>query len=402
MWDELERTGLLKPIKKGDRVLLTAGSRGIESMKDVLKACIVAIKAAGGEPLLFPAMGSHGAATGQGQVEVLKSLGISETSMGVPIYSGWELVAVGHVHGNVPVYADRVALNADHIIIINRIKEHTEYIGDTESGLLKVAVVGLGRQLGAGSMHQLAVNIGYYNAIHAIAEVLFEKLNILGGIALLENQHNRLRRVEAISAREIFDREPELLKESKRYKAKLPFNQLDILLVDEIGKEISGSGLDTKIIGRIMNIYEKECETPRITRIVIRDLSPETHGNAIGIGLADYTTRRAVEKVDHEVMAINCITGVTPEKGRIPIALPTDRAALEAAFKTIGLWSPVSVRVAWVSNTKSLEWLAISEALAQSLHDRTDLEVDGRFFDLPFDESGNLPLMSSFIPSKGV
>jgi hypothetical protein len=293
---EFERTGLLKTVKKGHRVLLTAGSRGIDSMKDILAACVEAVRSAGGEPFIYPAMGSHGGAQAAMQVKVLTHLGITEESMGAPIYADWDIVEVGRAEGGVPVYADKAAIDANHIFIVNRVKEHTEYMGGTESGLLKMAVVGLGRQPGAENMHRLAVNLTFYKAIHAIAKVLFKELNILGGIALLEDHRNQLRRVEVVPARDVFDREPELLKESQQHRAKLPFDQMDILLVDRIGKDISGSGFDTKVIGRIMNIYEKECETPKITRIVFRDLTEGSEGNATGLGLADYTTRRVVRK----------------------------------------------------------------------------------------------------------
>jgi hypothetical protein len=397
---EFERTGLLKAVKKGHRVLLTAGSRGIDSMKDVLAACVEAVRSAGGEPFLYPAMGSHGGAKAAMQVKVLTHLGITEQSMGAPIYADWDIVEVGRAEGGVPVYADRAAVDADHILIVNRVKEHTEYMGDTESGLLKMAVVGLGRQQGAETMHRLAVNITYYKAIHGIARVLFKELNILGGIALLEDHRNQLRRVEAVPARDVFDREPKLLKESQQHRAKLPFDQLDILLVDRIGKDISGSGFDTKVIGRIMNIYEKECETPKITRIVFRDLTEGSEGNATGLGLADYTTRRAVEKIDFEATRINCMTGGSPEKGRIPITLATDRAAIEAAFATIGLWTPETVKVAWIPNTKDLEWLAVSSALLESSRNRSDLEVMDELFDLPFDAEDNLPHLVALLPRQ--
>jgi len=397
---EFERTGLLKAVKKGHRVLLTAGSRGIDSMKDVLAACVEAVRSAGGEPFLYPAMGSHGGAKAAMQVKVLTHLGITEQSMGAPIYADWDIVEVGRAEGGVPVYADRAAVDADHILIVNRVKEHTEYMGDTESGLLKMAVVGLGRQPGAETMHRLAVNLTFYKAIHAIARVLFKELNILGGIALLEDHRNQLRRVEVVPARDVFDREPKLLKESLQHRAKLPFDQLDILLVDRIGKDISGSGFDTKVIGRIMNIYEKECETPKITRIVFRDLTEGSEGNATGLGLADYTTRRAVDKIDFEATRINCMTGGSPEKGRIPITLPTDRAAIDAAFATIGLWTPETVKVAWIPNTKDLEWLAVSSALLESSRNRSDLEVMDALFDLPFDAEDTLPHLVALLPRQ--
>ncbi len=399
---ELERSDLLAPVGRGDKVLITAGSRGIESMNEVLGTLIAAVKEHGGEPFLFPAMGSHGRGDAAGQVEVLRHLGITAANVSAPIYSGFDVVEIDRVLETVPVYADRAAVNADHILIVNRVKEHTEYLGETESGILKMAVVGFGRQPGAETMHKLAVNISYVKAIHLISACLFRYLKFLGGVALLEGHLYRLRRVEAIRPDEVFAREPALLEESKLFKPKLPFQELDILLIDEIGKEISGAGLDTKVVGRIMNIYEKECETPKITRIIVRDLSEATGGNATGIGLADYTTRRAAEKIDFEATAMNCVTAVAPEKGRIPLAFASDRGALEAAFKTIGLWTPERVRVAWIANTKDLEVLAVSSALL--LAPRGELEVceGARLFDLPYDASGNLPNLRDLLQKGGI
>lgn len=393
---ELEKSSLLEPVRKGDRVLIACGSRGIKSMNEVLGTCIAAVRQRGGVPLVYPAMGSHGGGTADGQVDVLRHLGINESTIGTPIYAGLEMVEIDRVHGSVPVYADRAVVDADHVLIINRVKEHTEYIGETESGILKMAVVGFGRRLGAETMHQLAVNLTYHKAIHLIAASLFKNLKILGGIALLEDHFNELRRVEALRPDEVFSREPQLLEESKRYKPVLPFEELDVLIVDEIGKEISGAGMDTKVIGRIMNVYEKECETPRITRIVVRDLSEATNGNATGIGLADYTTLKAVGRIDFNATMTNCVTAVAPEKGRIPLAFKTDREALDAALGTIGIWSPDRVRVAWISNTKDLEFLAVSGALLDSAK-----QDKGNSFDPPFDTGGNLPKLKDFLRETG-
>ena len=343
-------------------------------------------------------MGSHGRGEPEGQVKVLEHLGITEETVGAPIYDRMEMVQIGTVHDNVPVYTDKVVVEADHVLVINRVKEHTEYIGETESGILKMAVVGLGRHLGAESMHQLAVNVTYQKSITVIARVLFDELNILGALAILENHSNALRRVVPIFKGDIFDKEAELLKEAMRYKPKLPFEELDILIVDEIGKEISGTGVDTKVIGRIMNIYERDCETPRITRVIIRDLTEKTECNAVGIGLADFTTQRAVDKIDFEALNTNCITAVTPEKGRIPITLKTDKGALEAALKTIGLWTPENVRIAWVSNSVSLEWLAVSKKLINSVRSREDISIQDGLFEFPFDSDDNLPRLAHILP----
>jgi len=385
---ELERTNLLGPVVAGQTVVITAGSRGVDSMVTVLRSLAAAVKAMGAKPVILPAMGSHGGGTAPGQVAVLEHLGITSVTVGAPIHDRLEPMAIAEVEGS-PVFADQAAVNADHIILVNRIKEHTEFIGEIESGLLKMAVVGLGRIAGAEVMHQLAVRISYARAIQAIAQILFKNLRILGGIAILEDKTNRFRRLKAIPQDAVFKREPELLREACRYHAMLPFNQLDLLLVDEIGKEISGAGFDTKVIGRIRNIYEKECEQPRITRIVLRDLSDKTGGNAIGIGLADFVHRRVVEKMDPAITAVNSITAVAPEKAMVPITLPSDRKALEAAFQSIGPWNTDSVRMAWIINTAELKHLAVSSALAREARLK-GLSISERSFVPTFDTNGDL------------
>jgi hypothetical protein len=386
--EKLERTGLLNAVKPGQTVLITAGSRGVGCMVEVLAAVAAAVKAKGGRPLILPAMGSHGGGTAEGQIEVLEHLGQTPETLGAPIHDRMEPVVVGEAE-KCPVYVDRAVLEADHILIVNRVKEHTEFIGAIESGLLKMAVVGLGRVAGAEVMHQLAVRISYVKAIQAMARVLFQKLPILGGVAILEDKTNTVRRLEAVPAPAVFEREPQLLAEARQHHALLPFDRLDVLLVDEIGKDVSGAGFDTKVIGRIMNIYEKECERPRITRIVLRDLSARTGGNAIGLGLADYVHRRVVDKMDAGMTALNCITAVAPEKARIPIVVSSDREALEAAFRSIGLWDMASVRMAWIINTADLKRLAVSPALAAEARAK-GLTVAAENFPLPLGNEGEL------------
>jgi hypothetical protein len=397
--DELQRSGWMNLMRPGQTVVITAGSRGVACMTEVLNAVVSWVKSLGATPLILPAMGSHGGGTARGQIEVLHHLGQNEESLGAPLYDRLDPIAVGEVEG-CPVYADRAAVEADHIILVNRVKEHTEFIGGFESGLIKMAVVGLGRIAGAEVMHQLAVRISYVRAIEAMARVLFARLPVRGGLAILEDKANHVRRIEAVPAAAVFEREPELLREAQRHHAALPFERLDVLLVDEIGKEISGAGFDTKVIGRIMNIYEKECERPRITRIALRDLSKKTGGNAIGVGLADYVHRRVVEKMDPEMTALNCITAVAPEKGRIPISLPSDRQLLEAALRSIGMWAPPSVRLAWIVNTSNLEQLAVSPALAEEAHAK-GLAVGDAGFPFPFDAAGELPGLQRVLQDLG-
>lgn len=395
VFDEIRRSEWLNRVSPGQRVLITAGSRGVACMTEVLRAVVSSVKNQGAKPLILPAMGSHGGGSARGQVKVLRHLGQNEESLGAPLHDKLEPIVVGEVEG-CPVYADRAAVEADHIILVNRVKEHTEFIGAFESGLIKMAVVGLGRIAGAEVMHQLAVRISYVRAIQALARVLFARLPVRGGLAILEDKRNHVRRIEAVPVEALFEREPELLREAKQHHAALPFEQLDVLLVDEIGKEISGAGFDTKVIGRIMNIYEKECERPRITRIALRDLSEKTGGNAIGLGLADFVHRRVVAKMDAEMTALNCITAVAPEKGRIPISMPSDRRLLEAALRSIGMWSVQSVRLAWIVNTSSLEQLAVSPALAEEARAK-GLAVSDAEFPFPFGADGELPGLRSLL-----
>jgi hypothetical protein len=391
----LERAKFLKKIKPGERVLITAGSRGIQCIPSLISSLVQIIKRIGAVPLILPAMGSHGGGTPSGQIDVLDHLGLTEEILGAPIHKELESMQIGEALGH-PVYADRIVFEVDHIILANRIKEHTEFIGKIESGLIKMAVVGLGRISGAEAMHQLAVKSTYEKAIREMGRVLFEKLPILGGIGIIEDKRNVTIKIEAIPANQIVAREVELLEEARQHHARLPFERMDILLVDEIGKDISGAGFDTKVIGRIRNIYEKECESPKITRIVLRNLTRKTGGNALGIGLADYVHERVVKKMDFDMTAINCITAVAPEKARIPITLSSDRKALDAAFNSIGPWEPNTVRLAWIINTSEIECLAVSTALMEEAR-RQGLGVSSDSFSFSFDMNGELSELRKII-----
>jgi uncharacterized protein (DUF362 family) len=396
--EEILRTRLLAEVRPGERVLLTAGSRGINSKPRVLAGLVKVLKAAGAEPFIYPAMGSHGGGTALGQVGVLTDLGITAATIGAAIYDGWESVRIGTTEAGAPVFVDRAALDADRVILVNRIKEHTDYIGTTESGLIKIAVVGLGRQPGAAAMHQVAIDRGMQNAIHDAARVILKHVRVVGGVAILEDRHNTLRRLEAVPAARLFEREPELFRESQEHKPRLPFDRFDLLIIDEIGKEFSGTGADSKVLGRIMNRFESECTEPTVKRVVMLDLSEKTHGNAIGIGLADYTTLGLVGKIDYRKTNLNCITGGRVELGKVPIALATEREAIETALNTLGLWTPDSLRALWVSDTKHLSILAASEALLRESAQRADLAVDDRpLFGLPFHADGALKRLKTFV-----
>ena len=375
--EEFVRAGFAAKIKPGHKVLITSGSRGIESMLEVLQNLVKLVKSVGGIPLMLPAMGSHGGGTAEGQVDVLAHLGQTEATLGAPIYTDYQPAQVGEVFDQIPVFVDKAVLaeSTDHVILVGRVKEHTEFCGPIESGLLKMAVVGMGRIAGATSMHLAAVKYTYAETIKAMAQTIFDNAPVLGGIALVDDQHNVLRHLEAVPAAEIASREPELLVMSQHIKPKLPWDALDILLVDEIGKDISGAGFDTKVIGRLMNIYEKPLTVPAITRIVTRRISEKGGGNAIGLGLSDFITQRLYDAVDFEMTRINSVVAVSPEKGRCPIVAPDTKAALKLALETVGPWKASSLSMAWIQNTKDLEYIAVTPDLFEAARNNPSLEV---------------------------
>lgn len=399
---EFQKAGFADRIKPGHRVLITSGSRGIESMLEVLQELVKLVRAAGGRPLILPAMGSHGGGTPEGQVDVLAHLGQTEETLGAPIHQDYRPLQVGEVFEGLPVFADRAATaeETDHVILVGRVKEHTEFSGPIESGLLKMAVVGLGRTAGATSMHQGAVKYTYSRTIQAMAEVLFQKLPVLGGVALVDDQRNILTRLEAIPAAEIPAREPELLAFSRTVKPQLPFDQLDILLVEEMGKDISGSGLDTKVIGRIMNIYEKEVTTPAVTRLITRRISEKGGGNAIGLGLSDFITKQLADQVDWDMTRLNSVVAISPEKGRCPIVAPTTREALKMALATVGPWRPESLALAWILNTKDLEYLAVTPALWDTIAPGSGLAPVSPPAALTWNAAGEPPHFTDYLSSR--
>ncbi|MDR1486598.1 MAG: hypothetical protein LBT62_01190 [Deltaproteobacteria bacterium] len=402
--DEFARLELASKIKSGDKVVITSGSRGIDSMLEVISELVKILKSLGAKPFILPAMGSHGGGTDSGQVEVLEHLGQTEHSLGAPILADYRPTIIGEVFGGLPVSVDGSALReggADHVILVGRVKEHTEFIGPIESGLLKMAVVGLGRVQGATKMHQAAVKYTYHKTIEAMAKVIFSKAPILCGVALVEDQRNNLCHLEVVSADQIFSRERELLILSQSKKPHLPWDRLDVLIVDEMGKDISGAGLDTKVIGRIMNIYEQEPQTPKITRLISLKISAKGGGNAIGVGLNDFITRELFEAIDPEMTDLNSTVAVSPEKGRIPIVRANAKAALEGALATVGPYEPEDLEMAFIASTKDLEYLGVSAALWRK-SDSPEFERIAPPRPLPFKSDGNLMGFKQWLESLGI
>ncbi len=387
---ELESVQIRSRIKEGSRIAITAGSRGIANIDQILRHLVHFLKENLAEPFLFPAMGSHGGGTAEGQSEILKSLNITEQTIGAPIISSMEVVEIGRSSFGFPVLVDKHAAETDGIIVVNRIKPHTEFEGPIESGLMKMMAIGMGKHKGCLEVHKQTVQYGYRKVIPEIGEVILGKLPILFGVAIVENVYDETAIIQAILPFRFLVEEKRLLVEAKRLMARLPFDKIDVLIVDEMGKNISGTGMDTNVIGRIMFIGVKEPECPRITRIVVLNLTDESHGNAVGIGLADYTTQRLLEKMDPWATSINAITAMTPEKGRIPIVLKTDKEAMEAALNTIGAVDPEKARVVHIKNTLEIGELDISEAFMREVEGREDLKLVKELGPLSFDGQGNL------------
>jgi len=391
--DEMRRAGLHKLIRSGDRIAITAGSRGIAHYPEIIATVVDEVKRAGGNPFLVPAMGSHGGATAKGQVEVLRSLGITPETVGAPIYSSMEVEEIGRLENGVPVYIDRIALHSDGIIVVGRVKPHTDFKDKIESGLMKMMAIGLGKQKGAEMIHWHGAE-GYHKIMPAAARIIMKNAPIIMGLAIVENAYHEIAIIKALRPDEIEREEMKLLEEAKKLMARIPFKEIDVLIVDEIGKDISGTGMDTNVIGRFWIPGEYEPLAPKIKRIVVLDLSEKTGGNAAGIGLADLTTKRVVEKIDYHATFINCLTSGWPEACKIPVFLPNDRDAIMTAIRLCGPVNPREAKVVRIKNTLELERFWISESPAELVKSDEKLsrriEIVGKPEEMRFDVLGML------------
>ena len=377
----------LDSLPAGASIAVTAGSRGIHDFPEMIAGVVEALQARGFEPFVFPSMGSHGGATAEGQREVLADLGMTEDSLGCPIRSSMDVAEVGTCDGS-PVYADRLATEADGIVVANRVKPHTDFSDRIESGLCKMAVIGMGKHRGAEMMHNAALKGDMSAEIRARAEVLFEELPIVGGVALVENAHDRATHVEGVPTDEILDREPELLELAYEELPTLPVDELDLLVVDEMGKEVSGTGMDTNVLGRTYFQGEVEPDRPAYTRVYVRSLTPPSHGNGLGIGLADVVHKDLVRELDLGDTYVNIATSGETKRAKIPLVVPDDQSALLLAPSITGTPDPEALRVARIPNTMEPGHLLVSEAVVPELEAREDVTV-GELRDLSL-EDGDL------------
>ena len=380
--------GARLPVKRGDSVAVGAGSRGIANIDTIVGATVRYLLDVGARPFVFPAMGSHGGGTAEGQLSVLAHYGITEASMGCPLRATMEVTQVGEALG-LPVWLDRYASEADWIGLVNRIKPHTDFKGTIESGLFKMMTIGLGKWHGAVQYHRANVNHGYETVITNVGREVLEKSRIGFGVGIVENGHDETALIEAFTAADLEAGERRLLKSAREWMARLPFSPIDVLIVEQVGKNISGSGMDTNVIGRPTNPFEPFPADPKILWIVALDITEESYGNATGLGNADFTTRRLVDKIDMKATLINSITACAPWGARVPATYETDREAIETALSCIGLTPPERARVIRIKNTLMLGELEVSEAFAAEVDKRHDLTTLG-IGALEFDASGRL------------
>ena len=384
---KIDSRASLGKIRSGMSVAVAVGSRGIESQASFVKVIVDGIKAAGGSPFLFPAMGSHGGATAVGQRSMLEGMGITEEYIGAPIRATMEVVEVGSTTGGLPIYLDRYADGADGIVLMNRIKPHVAFRGRYESGLMKMLAIGVGKQRGAEACHNLGFGAMAEN-IPAIGKTLIEKKNILFAVALVENAYHETCAVEVFEKEEIEAGEPPLLEQARSLSAKIHFDSLDVLILDEIGKDISGTGFDNNILGRYHTAYASG--GPDIRRITVLDLTEKSHGNANGVGILDFTTRRLFDKIDFDQTYPNSLTTTVPTSVKIPMVLDNDMQAIQAAIKTCNIVDKSAVRLAHIRNTLKLDVIEVSPRLLDEVERHPQMEACGDARELQFDDMGNL------------
>ncbi|OXL83587.1 hypothetical protein BCV73_11215 [Paenibacillus sp. SSG-1] len=385
---KLRQPHIMEKVKPGMEIAIAVGSRGLDRIVELTAVTVKALKEAGAKPYIVPSMGSHGGATAEGQREVLAHLGVTEESAGCEIRSSMEVVQLGALPNGLPVYLDKYAAAADGIVVINRIKPHTAFRGPVESGIMKMISIGLGKQKGAEACHQLGFKYMAEN-VPAMAKMIMEKKPVLFGVATIENAFDKVAVVEVLTPEEITDKEPQLQLQAKELLPKLFFDQLEVLIIDEIGKNISGDGMDPNITGRYPTPYAHG--GPDVNKMVVLDLTPQTEGNANGVGTADFTTQRLVDKMDLEVTYANGLTSTVVAPTKIATTLPNDKEAIQAAVKTSNVLDFNQAKIVRIKNTLVLSQIEVSEALFEYVKQHPQMELASEPYDLSFDEHGNLP-----------
>jgi hypothetical protein len=388
---QLAAAPLRDRIAPGETVAIAVGSRGITDIASIVAAVVRHVFQLGAAPFLVPAMGSHGGGTAEGQRDTLLRLGIDPQQLQCPIRSSMQTRRLGETADGIPVHFDEHALAADHLIVVNRIKPHTRFAGKYQSGLLKMLMIGLGKREGASIYHRGSHSIPFDRLIETVAPLIFRQRPVTLGVAILENALEQTAAIHLLAQEELLGREPELQREAQRQLAKLPFAECDLLIVDRIGKEISGTGMDTNVIGRKQS--DKRAgpdEYPKVRQIYVRGLTAASHGNAAGIGLAEYCHARVLDQIDYDATRVNALTADHITAAAVPAHFPSDRTALEAAATQAGMRSGSQLRWLWIRDTLQLSEVLCSEALRGEAERRDDLQVLGPPSPLQFDAAGEL------------
>jgi hypothetical protein len=388
---ELSAKNLGPHLAAGSRVAIGAGSRGIHNIDIIIKAVVDYWKSRGMEPYIFPAMGSHGAATAAGQASVLEHYGIDEARMGCPVVSQLDTVSLGKTAEGLEAFMDRTAYESAGVMLVNRVKWHTDFIGQIESGLFKMMAIGIGKFAGAHVYHTHAYRMGLEAVIRSVGRQVLTSGKILGGLAILEDAYHHTGQLTAVAPHEMEAQEEALLATAKSWMARIPAPGVDVLILDEIGKNYSGAGMDTKVVNRGIDGSRNPFDTaPPIERLYLRDVSDLSYGNSVGIGLADIVHPRILPKIDWNATRINSLTASTPTAIRTPISFPTDRENLEQIGRTVGKFDLSEITIAWIRNSLEVTELFLSETLRGHIDATPELEPLGDWFDLPFDDAGDL------------
>ena len=388
---QLATLKLQSKIQPGQTVAITAGSRGIANIAVIIKAAVQHFQKLGAKPFIVPAMGSHGGGTAEGQREIIEGYGVTEEFCGCPIKASMETVIVAETPQGIPVHFDRYASQADHVLVCGRVKPHTNFVGDIESGLHKMMLIGLGKHAGAKIYHRAIMDYSWIEIVRSVADAVIRNCKVIGGLGIVENAYDETGLIAAVAPEEFFEREKELLVLAKQWLPRLPFRKVHLLIVDEIGKNISGTGMDTNVIGRKYNDHKAtDRDDTAVRTVFVRGLTEVTHGNACGIGMAEFTNTRTVNSIDRRITSINSITGGHAPAASIPIWYDTDREVLENALTTIGLVTPERAKVIQISDTLHLAEVLVSEAYLDEIMSRSDLEIVTQPQDLQFDAAGNL------------
>lgn len=378
------------PIKAGERIAITGGSRGIADYQRVMRTVVELVKEAGAQPFIVPAMGSHGGGTAEGQRQMLENLGITEKTTGAPIVSSMEVVEVTRTELGLPVYIDKNAWEADGIILLNRVKPHTSIREPYQSGLIKMCAIGLAKHKGAAMTHSLGTpNLGA-NMVR-VGKAAFEKLNVRAGVAVIENGYEELADAYVLRKEEILEEEPKILKRATAMMPRILVDSIDALIVCEQGKNISGTGMDPAIIGRPIN--RKPNDGPNVEALGVLRLTPQSDGNASGCGMADFISRNLRERINEEYTCVNSLTGMHPEIAAIPVTLDTEELVFKGCVKASGQIVNEKVRLVIIKNTNALEEIYVSPAALESITKKEQIKVCSDFGEIPFDENGNLKLM---------